>query len=166
MLAAVNPHIPEIKNLTFGVQFKQAEIAGSWPEFYSACQRVNARNQSVYTGGLRPGGLLPLCPVAGGVGASLQANRKQVESREWRNAVRCSGSSGLLSLQGGGRKLSQMLKSYHSKMAFSYQTGNISHALSLSQDLLDDGKALQLISFKPRHFNYKTPPVRILQWIL
>lgn len=76
MLAPINPNIPEIKNLTYGLQFRHVKLLAVY-QF-----RVNASNQSVYTGGLRPGGLLPLRTVAGGVGASLQGNRKQVESRE------------------------------------------------------------------------------------
>lgn len=62
--------------------FRHAGMAGSLPEHYLACQQVNGSNQGVYTGGLRPGRLLPLCTVAGGVSASLQGNRKQVETRE------------------------------------------------------------------------------------
>lgn len=36
MLAPLNPNIPEMKNLTFSLQFRRAEIAGSLPEFYLA----------------------------------------------------------------------------------------------------------------------------------
>lgn len=152
-------------------------MAGSLPEFYWACQRVNGSNQGVYTGGLRPGRLLPLCTVAGGVSASLQGNRKQVESREWRNAARCSRSSGFLSLHGWWQKLRRcdMIDGgCHSKIPLSHQTGNVSHALSLSQELLHYGKAFPLtvpsemiiLSSRLNRFNYKISPVRIFQFIL
>lgn len=101
---------PKFKKWTFGPQLRHAEIAGSLPDFYLAPKRVSGSNQSVSAGGLRPGGLLPLRTLAGGVGASLQEKRKQVESGERRNAARCSGSSGLLSLQGGWRKLHACLR--------------------------------------------------------
>ena len=50
-------------------------------KYYLTCQMIVIPSSlGVYTGGLRAGRLLPFGAVAGGVGATLQGNRKQVDS--------------------------------------------------------------------------------------
>lgn len=61
--------------------------------------------------------------------------------------------------------VTRLLGDRRSKISFSCQTGNVSHALSLSQELLHYGKAFPftvsskmiILSSKPKHFHKKHP---------